>query len=237
MNLTLEYLNTGGHRIATLIYDPPQPKAVTLVLGHGYSSSKQNLDFLAGFVAQHGFRTVTFDFPGHKLGASGGRLESFETCLETMATVVERAMQRFGGETYVGGHSLGAATALRICGGDPRLAGCVSIATGRDIGANLDQIRARGPLSFRAAYVDGVSLPELIEQMSVDSIDAALEGIAGRPLLVVAAAHDMIAPRSQVEALFERASEPKRLHVIESDHTSAASNSKAAVLAWLREHS
>ncbi|TAM60744.1 alpha/beta fold hydrolase [bacterium] len=237
MNLTLEFLKTGGHRVATLLYEPAQPKEATLVLGHGYSSSKQNLDFLAGFVAQHGYRVVTFDFPGHKLGASEGRLESFDTCLETMATVVEYAAERFGGQTYVGGHSLGAATALRICGADPRLAGCIAIATGRDIGANLDQIRARGPLSFRAAYVDGVSLPDLIGQMGTASIDAALDAIAGRPLLVVAAAHDLIAPRSQVEALFERAADPKTLRVIESDHTFAASNSKAAVLAWLRERS
>jgi len=235
MNLTLDFLNAGNGRIATLFYEPSKPNGPTIVLGHGYSSSKQNLDFLAGFVAQHGFRVVTFDFPGHKLGASEGRLESFDTCMDTMRVVVDRVIERFGGEVYVGGHSLGAATALRICGGDPRLAGCISIATGRDIAANLESIKARGPLAYRGAYVDGIGLPDLLAQLSVESLDAALDGIAGRPLLVVAAAHDLIAPRSQVEALYERASDPKRFVVIESDHTFAASNSKAAVLGWLRQ--
>ncbi|HVA38795.1 MAG TPA: alpha/beta fold hydrolase [Candidatus Dormibacteraeota bacterium] len=234
MRLTLEYLDAGASHVATLLYEPPAPKGVTVVLAHGYSSSKQNLDLLAAFVAQHGFRIVTFDFPGHKLGATGGRLASFDTCLETMSRVVDHVRERFEGPVYVGGHSLGAATALRVCGADPTLAGCISIATGRDIARGLEQLKARGPLAFRATYVDGISLPELLEQMTVESLDAALDAIAGRPLLVVAAAHDLIAARSQVESLFERAADPKTLAVIESDHTFAASNSKAAVLAWLR---
>ncbi|MDE2573481.1 MAG: alpha/beta fold hydrolase [bacterium] len=235
MRLTLEFLAGGSHRIAVLFYEPPQPKGPTLILGHGYSSSKQNLDFLAGFVAQHGYRVAALDFPGHKLGASGGRLDSFAVCLEAMASVVEHVVQRFGDRVFVGGHSLGAATALRVCGADPRLAGCIAIATGRNAAGSFESLRARGPLALRAAYVDGASLPELLDQMSIETLDAALDAIAGRPLLVVAAAHDLIAPRSQVQALYERASDPKSFAVVESDHTFAASNSKAPVLAWLRE--
>lgn len=234
MNLTLEYLAAGEHRIATLSYEPQQAKGPTLVLGHGYSSSKHSLDFLASFVAQHGFRAVTFDFPGHKLGASGGHLASFAVCMQTMTAVVGHVRARFGEEIYVGGHSLGAFTALRVCGGDARVAGCISIATGRDNLSSFERIKVRGPLAFRAPYVDGLTLPALLEEMTAESLDAALERIAGRPLLVVAAAHDLIAPRSQVEAIYERAGDPKTLAVIESDHTSAADNARAPVLAWLR---
>ena len=50
------------------------PRGVSIVAGHGYSSSKHNFDFLCGFLASHGFGVYNFDFPGHKLGASGGAL-------------------------------------------------------------------------------------------------------------------------------------------------------------------
>jgi len=39
--------------------------------------------------------------------------------------------------------------------------------------------------------------------------------------------------RASVEALFERASEPKTLVSVASDHTFAGDNSRSAVLQWL----
>ncbi len=62
--------------IAVLEYEPRRARGVTIVAGHGYSSSKQNLDGLCAFLASHGFGVYSLDFPGHKLGASGGRLDS-----------------------------------------------------------------------------------------------------------------------------------------------------------------
>ena len=51
--------------LAVLWYEPRRPRGVSLVAGHGYSSSKQNLDFLCGFLSSHGFGVYSFDFPGH----------------------------------------------------------------------------------------------------------------------------------------------------------------------------
>ena len=40
--------------LAVLRYEPRRPRRVCVVAGHGYSSSKQNLDFLCSFLASHG---------------------------------------------------------------------------------------------------------------------------------------------------------------------------------------
>ena len=64
-----------------MAYEARRPRGVTIVAGHGYSSSKQNLDSLCAFLASHGFAVYSLDFPGHKLGASGGRLRSLDDLL------------------------------------------------------------------------------------------------------------------------------------------------------------
>ena len=67
-------LSKGEPGLAVLEYEARRARDVALVVGHGYSSSKQNLDGLCAFLASHGFSVYSLDFPGHKLGASGGRL-------------------------------------------------------------------------------------------------------------------------------------------------------------------
>ncbi len=62
----VELLHVPAERnpLAVLWYEPRRPRGVTLVAGHGYSSSKQNLDFLCSFLASHGFGVYSLDFPG-----------------------------------------------------------------------------------------------------------------------------------------------------------------------------
>ncbi|HEX3468453.1 MAG TPA: hypothetical protein VHT05_10275, partial [Candidatus Elarobacter sp.] len=78
MNVTLHRLDGNANPVAFLAYEARRARDVALVAGHGYSSSKQNLDGLCAFLASHGFGVFSLDFPGHKLGASGGRLRSVE---------------------------------------------------------------------------------------------------------------------------------------------------------------
>ncbi len=113
-----------------LEYEARRARDVTVVAGHGYSSSKQNLDGLCAFLASHGFAVYSLDFPGHKLGASGGRLRSVEDLFDAMETVVRFAREAGAQTVYTLGHSMGAATALCVAGRDATIAGAVSIATG-----------------------------------------------------------------------------------------------------------
>ena len=228
MNVTLHRVG----EIAALEYEARRARDVTLVVGHGYSSSKHNLDGLCAFLASHGFRVYSLDFPGHKLGASGGRLRSCDDLTDAMASVVRFARERGATELYTVGHSMGATTALCVAGADPSIAGAVSIATGYGRPAVLDALSARGVVDLRSSYVDGLTLQALAHEWE-SVLDDALIGLAGRPLLVIAAERDGMVSRASVEELHARAREPKTLVTVASDHTFAGDNSRTAVLQWL----
>jgi pimeloyl-ACP methyl ester carboxylesterase len=232
MNVELRYLPVSRGTIAALDYEPRRPRGVALAVAHGYSSSKHNLDVLCAFLASHGFNVLSVDFPGHKLGASGGRLRNVDDLTETLGAAVQFARERYSPIVYAAGHSMGATTALRVCAADPAVAGAISIATGYGRPAAIDALSAKGVIDLRAGYVDGLSLPEIVAATE-PLLDAALEGLAGRPVLYVAASRDMMVSRRSIEELFARAPEPKTLAIIESDHTYAGEHARATVLEWL----
>src|ERR1700730_17415118 len=82
-----------------------------VVLCHGYSASKHNVDPLAFHLAAEGYAALAFDFLGHKLGASSGPLREAADLIANALDAVAYA-QRMPGIRHVvlGGHSLGAAT-------------------------------------------------------------------------------------------------------------------------------
>jgi pimeloyl-ACP methyl ester carboxylesterase len=232
VNLELLRAPTGANEIAVLAYEARRPRDVTIVAGHGYSSSKHNLDPLCAFLAGHGFNVYSLDFPGHKLGASTGRLRSAHDLIDAMDAAVAEARARGSHTIYVLGHSMGATTALCTAGRDPSIAGVISIATGWGRPAALDAMSKGGVLDLRSGYVDGLPLPELAAQWEPLLVDA-LPQLAGRPSLFICAERDGMVKRSSVEELFARAPEPKQFTTVASDHTLAGENSRAAVLEWL----
>ncbi|MDB5072916.1 MAG: hypothetical protein JWM87_4027 [Candidatus Eremiobacteraeota bacterium] len=232
MNVQLHRVDAGFNSIAVLEYEARRARAVTLVVGHGYSSSKQNLDGLCAFLASHGFSVYSLDFPGHKLGASGGRLRGVYDLFDAMEAVVRFARERGAQTVYALGHSMGATTALCVAGRDSSLAGAISIATGYGRPTVLDALAARGVVDLRSSYVDGLALPDIAHEWQ-PLIDDALARLAGRPVLFVAAERDGMVARSSVEELYAHAGEPKSFVTVPSDHTFAGDNSRTAVLQWL----
>ena len=222
----------GSDDIAVLEYEARRAREVALVAAHGYSSSKQNLDGLCSFLASHGFAMYSLDFPGHKLGASGGVLRSVHDLFAAMEAAVRLARSNGARIVYTLGHSMGAATALCVAGRDPALAGAISIATGHGPPAVLGALASRAVVDLRSSYVDGLSLQELVAQWQPE-LDAALPRLAGRPALFVAAERDAMVARASVEELYARAGEPKAFVTVPSDHTFAGDNSRTAVLQWL----
>jgi alpha-beta hydrolase superfamily lysophospholipase len=232
--IDLLFAQTKVHRIAFLAYEPKRARGVGLVVGHGYSSSKQNLDLLCNFLASHGFATFSLDFPGHKLGSSSGPLRSLDELTDAMHAIVEHARQTLphGTPIYTLGHSMGATAALLTAAADEEIAGVISIATGIGRIAALEALSLRGATDLRSAYVDGLSLPQLAAQTEPRLIPA-LADLSGRPQLYIAAERDMMVARSSVESLFALAPEPKSLETVASDHTYAGENSRSVVLNWL----
>lgn len=240
MHVTLHRITADDNDVAVLEYEPRRARGVSLVVGHGYSSSKHNLDFLCNFLASHGYAVFSLDFPGHKLGASGGILRGVDDLVDAMRTTVAFARTRQDGPLYVMGHSMGAMTALFTAAADPSIAGTIAITTGYGRPTAIDALRGKGPSTslgrasadFRSSYVEGVALPDLVQGVD-DRFAQALPRLAGRPQLYVAAKRDaMVSPRS-VEDLYRRAPDPKDFIVIDSDHTSAGDNARGEVLQWL----
>lgn len=233
-NVELFQLSDDRNPLAVLWYEPRRPRGVSIVAGHGYSSSKQNLDFLCSFLSTHGYGVYSLDFPGHKLGASGGELRGVDDCIEAMFRVVAFARERGDGACYTLGHSMGGMTAIFAAALDVNILGTIAIATGYGRPTSLEALRKVGATDFRSSYVVGVALPELVARVE-SRYDELLGRLAGRPALYVAADRDaMVSPRS-VRELYDRAPDPKSFATIESDHTYAAEHSKAAVLQWLNE--
>lgn len=220
--------------VALLWYRPRRARDASIVAGHGYSSSKHNLDFLCSFLASHGFGVYSFDFPGHKLGASGGELHGVDDCIDAMASVLNFARGRGDQTLYTLGHSMGGMTAIFTAALDPAVRGTIAIATGYGRPTSLEKLRQVGVADFRSSYVVGVALPELVAGVD-ERYAALLPRLYGRSALYVAANRDaMVSPKS-VRELFDRAPESKSFVTIDSDHTYAGEHSRAPVLQWLAE--
>jgi pimeloyl-ACP methyl ester carboxylesterase len=220
--------------VTVLRYHARRRRGISIVAGHGYSSSKHNLDFLCASLASHGFDVFSLDFPGHKLGASGGVLRGIDDCIAAMSAAVRYARECEPFPAYAMGHSMGGMTALFATALDSSIAGCIAIATGFGRPTSLDALRQAGATDFRSSYVDGVTLPELVA--GVDRrYEQLLPKLAGRPVLYVAADRDAMVSPSSVRELYDRAPEPKTYVTIDSDHTYAGERSRATVLQWLDE--
>ena len=222
-----------NNNVAVLRYEPRRSRNVTIVCGHGYSSSKHNLDFLCAFLASHGFAVYSLDFPGHKLGASGGELRGIDDCIDAMQSVVSYSLDRESPSAlFTMGHSMGAMTAIFTAAHEPRVDGVICIATGYGRPTAIDSLRAAGATDFRSSYVDGVDLPTLVH--GVDKrFETLLPKLAGRPALYIAASRDAMVNASSVRALYDRTPEPKTFATIESDHTYAGEHARGEVLQWL----
>jgi alpha-beta hydrolase superfamily lysophospholipase len=230
--LELTRVAARRNEVAVLIYPPRRPRGVAIVAAHGYSSSKQNLDSLCGFLASHGFGVYSLDFPGHKLGASGGTLRAADDLTDAFAAAVRLARDRNETTIYALGHSMGATTALCAVGADPGLAGVVAIATGYGRPQALEGLRARGVVDLRSGYVEGLTLVE-VAQAWQPLLEAALPRLGARPKLFVAAERDMMVSAQSVAELAARAPQPATLVTIASDHTYAGEHARNAVLTFL----
>ncbi len=232
MSVELLRVDASRTRVAVLRYHARRPRHVSLVAAHGYSSSKHNLDALCGFLSSHGFDVFSLDFPGHKLGASGGTLRGFDDCIDALASVVAHVRSSSGAPIYTLGHSLGAMTALLTAALDPAVLGAIAIATGYGRPSALGALTKAGVADFRSSYVDGASLQEIVADVDL-RFDRTLPLLAGRPALYVAASRDAMVNQTSVRELYDRAPAPKSFVTIDSDHTLAAEHARGEVLQWL----
>jgi esterase/lipase len=227
----VEFPSAGG-TVRGLVYgDGSSPTCV--LLAHGYSSSKHNVDALAFYLATEGVRSLAFDFLGHKLGCSSLPLHRADDLCANVLDAVAFARNLPGVRTVIAaGHSMGAAASIGAAVQSSAIDGVIAMCTAFGRNRSLEGPSMLGGLRNRACYVDGPTPEELTRTM--DACTARIAEIAPRPLLVVAASKDAIVAPSAVRALFDAAGEPKTYELVDANHTDCAERAKFVVMRWLR---
>jgi len=235
----LRYLPEGNRR------------STAVILAHGFTSGKYSMDSLANYLATRGFETLTFDFVGHKLGGSGGAMETIAQAPANLGDALRWLRDVSEAERIVlAGHSMGAAAALataaweiaaratpeligksgsREAWGAP-LAGVVSLCMGAEPAAGFDSAIGKAMLEQRRDYVAGGPALDLIRE--IGGLAATAAGIGALPALFIAAKQDVLVSVDRVLQLAQLAPNSK-VQVIESSHMEAPDKSRAAVYTWL----
>jgi esterase/lipase len=227
----IEFPSAGGI-VRGLVYSGGESPAC-LVLAHGYSSSKHNLDALGFYLATEGVRSLAIDFLGHKLGCSSLPLRRAEDLFRNVLDAVAAARNLPGVRTVIAaGHSMGAAACIGAAAQSKTVDAVIAMCTAPGRTRSLDGPTMLGGLRNRASYVDGPSPEQLTKAM--DDGTARIDAIAPRPLLVIAASKDAIVAPSAVRALFDEAKEPKSFEIVDATHTDCAERAKFAIVRWLR---
>ena len=189
---------------------------------------------MCSFLASHGYGVYSLDFPGHKLGASGGELRGVDDCVDANdGAVAAFARERGdGGPICTFGHSMGGMTAIFTAALDPRDSRRRSRSRpdtdGRRRSNRCRRIGASGfPFLLRRGR--GSAAPGSGRRSALCA-SAPFGRTAGA--LRCGGSDGMVSP-SSVRELYDRAPEPKWLASVDSDHTYAGEHARAVVLEWL----
>ncbi len=235
MQLDRATIPSGDALLAALVYTPrAHCFHAPVVLAHGLSGSKETMDLLAAYLCGRGHLCVTFDFRGHKLGASTGDLLSADQAAADLDTVARWARETFESPRCVlVGHSMGALLSLVVAADDPRVSGVVAIATGTHPSRGF-----RGPVGLamkaqRACYVSGIPVDALLAEL--DLMAERLRPLEDVPALVIAARHDVLVKQSRVRELADRLGRMADYVEIEANHLDAPQRARGAVAHWLEK--
>ena len=239
--MKLESVRIPGETIelAALRYVPEAKNQDTaLLFAHGFTSGKYSLDGLASYLAGRGYEGLTFDFVGHKLGATGGELRSMAQIPENLRQALRWLQNHsIARQIVLIGHSMGAAAALAVAATEgansgSRLAGLACLCIGTDPSHGFHGLIGQTMLTQRADYIAGSPASELIREL--DSLVLSARDLPPLPTLFLAARQDVLIPVSRVEALAALAPHAT-LEILDSSHLEAPDRARAALLRWLQK--
>jgi fermentation-respiration switch protein FrsA (DUF1100 family) len=180
---------------------PPWPGVVVL---HGAGSRKENHADFARTAVARGWAALGFDARGH--GESMGALSGTATADVIQMVQLLGAVDGVDAQRIVlRGSSMGGYLALHAAT-SPAVAGAIAICPAGE--AQLLRGLRRGELAMRAER-DGLE-----DWLSSHDVRAAVEQMAGKPLLIMHARGDDSIPYTQSEELFARAREPRKLVIV-----------------------
>ncbi|MDU4960568.1 MAG: YqiA/YcfP family alpha/beta fold hydrolase [Sporomusaceae bacterium] len=210
-----------------------------LVICHGFRGSKDGggrAIMLADAVASLGVTVVRFDFTPH---------ETLTQQIVEIGSVVEFCRECIGTRIFLLGRSMGGSAALAFAARDGGVAGLCLWATPWDL-AETFQL-SLGEHYHKLAQGEGVVLedeygraaldPKLIADMRRYDLRECVRSLTDTPLLILHGDKDAVVPLRQARTLYQLATGPKQLIVIEGgDHQLAGhyEQSQRALLSWLK---
>lgn len=252
--MRLEVVTIPGRSIdlSGLRYLPDRDRRpIAVILAHGFTSGKYSMDNLASYLAARGYEALTFDFVGHKLGGTGGRMETIMQAPANLSDAMSWLRTVSDAEKIVLiGHSMGGAAALTAAAWEishlaspallgktgPRstpaspLAGLVCMCMGTDPSAGFDTELGRAMLEQRRDYVAGAPALDLLRE--VDGLVESAAALDTLPVLFIAAKQDVLVKVERVERLAQLAPRAA-VQIVDSSHLEAPDRSRGVIFSWL----
>jgi uncharacterized protein len=227
--------------IAYRLWLPPTGEptpAPAVIVFHGAGSRKENHADFARAALAHGFAALTFDNRGH--GESEGALgPSVIGDLQRLVRFLAERPEVDAGRVAVRGSSMGGLLAIHLAAASEAVAGVIAICPASER-MLLETVRpvAAGRPPRPGSYLESMRIdaPGLAAWLEEYEIGDAVERLAGKPLMLIHAKGDDQVPHTHSEELYARASEPKRLLLLEGgDHRSAQHDAEiqGESLRWL----
>ncbi|MFN7990792.1 MAG: alpha/beta fold hydrolase [Candidatus Micrarchaeia archaeon] len=226
--MDIRFKNTAGEFIAGILSEPSRPNGKAIVLLHCFTCTKHHriMRGISESLSGKGYSVLRFDFSGN--GESEGRIE--EATYTKMIGEVRSAVDLLGREGFkkvaVAGHSMGAMLSALSAHEDRRLkavafiAGSSQAARVREVFPKeaLDRAESEGESE---AFVYGRTIrlrKEFLLDVERYNIGHAVATLK-RPMLIIHGAADEIIPPYHARQIYQWASEPKTLEMLDGvDH-------------------
>ena len=221
--------------LAGLLYIPVQKTSKLLVISHGFGCSKQDMASLAQKICDQGYFVFTPDLRGHKLGNTGGYLNSIKDVCDDLEESIIYAKKKTGANKVIlAGHSMSGGASVRTGALCPDVDGIIIMAIGlRPIEEDLSRFTSL--VGFIDKYVDGHPGMELSNQSQL-TMQKHISLVPPKPILVIGGTQDEVNTEKRCKALLETINGPKTLVMVESDHFKVPNYSASIIIEWLDKY-
>lgn len=244
VNLTVDSLKIEGQLHLPEDANAPYP---AVILCHGIPSgivdpADGGYPLLAKTISDEGFAVFTFSFRGS--GNSGGNFDigGWARYLEAAIDYLWDLDQIGESQLSLVGFSAGASVSIYVAAQDKRISAVVSCAAPADFSAVYGSGKALMSLNYfrKIGIIRDPGFPASFEEWlnnfrKVNAVHSVAD-IAPRPLLIIHGGKDNVVPLDHARKLFEKASEPKQLVILEGADHRLRRNPQAVktIIHWLK---